>query len=384
MSKNSHSPYEVAVYYFPQYHPDARNSVWHGEGWTEWDILKAARPRYPGHHQPITPAWGYFNEADPEWSAREIDLAADHGITTFLYDWYWYDEKPFLHEALEQGFLVAPNNSRLKFALMWANHTWLNLYTTPFKQPPAILTDGRISLEAFERMTDYIIEHYFSQPNYLTIDGAPYFSLFELGPFVEGLGGLDGAAQALERFRAKTRAAGFPDLHLNTMVPTTNNLPGGASLADPDQIVAQLPFASTTSYNWYQVYTSKAEEFPSVDYNTVAVYNYKAWDELTARFLPLSYYPNVSMGWDSSPRTDQQVAYAPDNYPWTSIYVNNTPEAFAEALRQMKSFLDRSETKQKLFTINAWNEWTEGSYLLPDTVHGTAYLEAVKEVFGAS
>jgi hypothetical protein len=31
--------------------------------------------------------------------------------------------------------------------------------------------------------------------------------------------------------------------------------------------------------------------------------------------------------------------------------------------------------------INCWNEWTEGSYLEPDTIHGMKYLEAVREVF---
>jgi len=34
--------------------------------------------------------------------------------------------------------------------------------------------------------------------------------------------------------------------------------------------------------------------------------------------------------------------------------------------------------------INCWNEWTEGSYLEPDTVHGFQYLDAVKKVFGNS
>src|SRR3954469_14767678 len=81
--------YEVAVYYFPNYHVDSINERWHGKGWTEWDLVKNSQPRFKGHQQPKTPAWGYFDEADPKWAAKEIDLASSNGIDVFIYDWYW-------------------------------------------------------------------------------------------------------------------------------------------------------------------------------------------------------------------------------------------------------------------------------------------------------
>ncbi|WP_165555503.1 glycoside hydrolase family 99-like domain-containing protein [Kribbella pittospori] len=32
--------------------------------------------------------------------------------------------------------------------------------------------------------------------------------------------------------------------------------------------------------------------------------------------------------------------------------------------------------------MNAWNEWTEGSYLLPDTTHRLGNVEAMRDVLG--
>ncbi|MCL5995787.1 MAG: glycoside hydrolase family 99-like domain-containing protein, partial [Chloroflexi bacterium] len=375
------SPYEVAAYYFPQYHPDPRNDAWHGRGWTEWELVKAARPRFPGHRQPIVPAWGYFDESDPRWTGREIDLAADHGITSFIYDWYWYEDGPFLHDGLERGFFGAANNRRLKFAIMWANHDWINIHPALFTGAPALLATGRVTRAAFERMTDYVVDHYFPRPNYLTIDGAPYFSIYEMGTLISGLGGLDATREALDSFRAKTRARGFPDLHLNAVVWGVTVLPVEVKLADPAQVIKVLGCASTTTYAWVHHYNLGEAGFPMDSFAAAATRNEQAW-ETYARQFPVPYYPNVSMGWDPSPRTVQSDCYEQRGYPWTAVLDGNTPAVYKQALQRARAFLDNHAAGTKMLTLNAWNEWTEGSYLLPDTANGTAYLEAVRDVFG--
>ena len=68
-----------------------------------------------------------------------------------------------------------------------------------------------------------------------------------------------------------------------------------------------------------------------------------------------------------------------------STTVGSTPEKFEATLRRAKDWLDKNPQPRmpKLVTVNSWNEWTEGSYLEPDTVNGFGYLEAVRRVFGA-
>jgi hypothetical protein len=46
-----------------------------------------------------------------------------------------------------------------------------------------------------------------------------------------------------------------------------------------------------------------------------------------------------------------------------------------------KEYVDSHDLPVPLITINSWNEWTETSYLEPDTKYGYGYLEAIRKVF---
>lgn len=373
---------EVAVYYFPNYHVDPRNEIVHGKDWTEWDLVKCAQPRFEGHAQPKVPVWGYQDESDPAVFAQKIDAAADHCVDTFLFDWYWYNDGPYIQGALEKGFLQAPNAHRLKFALMWANHDWVDIHPTSLNnrgENARLLYPGAITQSTWDTMTDYIIETYFKHPSYWKIDNRPVFMVYELFKLVDGLGGADSTRQALEAFREKTRKAGFDDLHINAVVWGVQILPGEKTFSDPRQMLETLGFDSVASYVW--VHHVVLPDFPATDYAAIMPQAIDSWAELQAKY-GLPYFPNVTMGWDASPRTLQSDSFENRGYPFGPVMTNNTPANFKKALQAGKEFLEASQSQPKILTINAWNEWTEGSYLEPDTDNGMGYLEAIREVFG--
>ena len=371
--------YQIGVYYFGNYHVDPRNEAVHGPGWTEWELVKQARPRFPGHQQPKVPLWGYEDEADPVAMARKIAAAADHAITHFIFDWYWYNDGPFLNRALEQGFLHAANNDRLKFTLMWANHDWVDIHPQKRSSPCPLLYPGPVTRQTFNTVADYVIETYFRHPSYWKLKGCPVFSFYELMTLMRGLGGVEATRDALESFRAKTRQAGFPDLHLNAVVWGVQILPTEQTITDPAHLLAALGFDSVTSYVW--IHHVRMPSFPLTPYDDVREEAAAHWERARNQY-GLPYHPNVTMGWDSSPRTVQSDVFTNSGYPFTPILAGNTPARFEVALHQAKAFLDRDAQQPKILTVNAWNEWTEGSYLEPDTVNGMGYLEAIRRVFG--
>jgi len=371
---------EVAAYYFPNYHEDARNRRWHGKGWTEWELVRRAEPRFPGHQQPKLPLWGFENEADPQVMARKIDAAADHGLDAFIFDWYWYEDGPYLERCLEEGFLRAPNVDRLKFALMWANHDWLDIHPLTRALQPATLMSGMVTEEAFIAATDHMIAHYFGHPSYWRVDGGLYFSIYELMNLMQSFGGMEETARILNDFRKRVRAAGLGELHLNAVVWGVQILPGEKTITNPNEMLGVLGCDSVTSYVWLHHIGMNA--FPQTEYRWwTEQWNAKC-EELAAEF-ELPYYPNVTMGWDTSPRTVQSDVYENIGYQYMPTISGNTPEAFADALTAAKEFASKQKDQARIVTINAWNEWTEGSYLEPDLIHGMQYLEAVRDVFGS-
>jgi hypothetical protein len=377
------APITVAAYYYPGMHPDPRWDKNKYPGFTEWDEIKAAKPRFPGHIQPKIPTWGYQNEAKPEVMAQKIAAAADYGVNVFIFDWYYYNDGPYLDDALDEGFLHATNQARVKFALMWANHDWYDIQGyNPANNNLKLLYPGKVTPVTWDKICDLVIARYFRQPNYWRLDGKPYFSIYEMSQFLDSFGSIENARAALDQFRAKVRAAGFPGLHVNAIVWGEPNLPGGKTPPGWPKLCHDLALDSLTSYTWVHHGALNNDTFPVSDYLWGRQKYLSFWARAQTDYS-IPYFPNATINWDNSPRAAAGADWSRPAAPVVnSVITGNTPAAFQQSLAFIKARLLALPTQPKIITINAWNEWPEGSCLEPAQQYGYGYLEAVKAVFG--
>jgi len=357
--------YDVAALVYPGYHPDPRwqkeLGIFH-EGIGEWQNVKEAKPKWEGHYQPRQPLWGFENEADPKVMEKKIEAASSHGVNVFIFDWYWYGGRPFLESALSEGFLGAKNNAKMKFFLMWANHNFSDGCNNKVsRKNDRVRLSGAVDKDEFRVMSKRIIDLFLSRPNYYRIGGKPVFMIYEPSSFVDGMGGMENAAAALRRFDDDCRVAGLGGVHIMAC---------SWGKCKPEHVVA-LGIESAT------MYTYAHHVKPRGDYASWAAKGLAKLDSEKARLAGLkAYFGHVSVGWDTNPRYPEVL----------KDVVNSTPADFEKALRNVKDWCDRNTQPgyPKLITINAWNEWIEGSYLEPDTRFKFGYLEAVKRVFGSA
>jgi len=376
----AHTPspgeYHVAAYYWPAYHDDPLwrpffrgNGPGGNEG--EWEIIRKAKPKFDGHYQPRVPLWGYEDATDPNVMEKKINAAVDHGVDIFIFDWLWYNNKPFLESVINKGFLKAKNVDKINFYLMWTNCNFDSPHDLSRSHKYEVIWPSALDRHTFDTVVDRIIKRYMKHPSYYKIDGKPVIAFYEVGSLIKDLGGLENTKKALDSFRQKVKQAGFPGLHLQAMIwalpKTRTEGTHGKGGKTRNNTITYLGFNSLTHYQWahYARIPDKG------DYSEWAAGAMKRWEPVSKEFS-VPYFPHVANGWDTNSRYKK---YMP-------TIINQSPQAFGHALAKAKEFVDKSPVRPKLMTINSWNEWSEGSYLEPDKKFGMGYLEAVRDVFG--
>jgi len=358
-TKDKNDYYVVANIWAP-YHDDPINRKIWPEGIGEWEVVKKAVPGYDGHYQPKVPFWGYEMDNDPKVVERWIDVAVDHGINVFLYDWYWYNEGPFLESAINDGFLKAKNNEKMYFYVMWANHDMPMSTLNPhlFTNENNVVWSAKVDWKNWTIIVDRTIKQYFQKPNYFRIDGKPVFAVYFLDELIRTFENAEGVRKALDYFDAEAKKAGFPGVHFQ--------LSGGVWTAEK-----YVDTVKTMGFSSVVPLTMGGVDRDYIKYGTNSM---EIRDRLD-KALNIPFFPCVSIAYDESPRFLDQKEERGGRF-------NRSPQTFAMFLAKAKEWVDNhpDPARPKLLLINAWSEWAEDCYLLPDMKYGFGYLEAVKDV----
>jgi hypothetical protein len=348
------------AFYLPQFHPIPENDEWWGRGFTEWRNVTRAVPLFPGHHQPQIPAdLGFYDLRLAESRVAQAELAKAHGVDGFCYWHYWFNgrrllERPF-KEALKSGQPDFP------FCLAWANEPWARNW---LGRNQDVLAAQSYSKADDERHSAWLADA-FADHRYLRVGRRPVFLVYHpahhpnIDRFTSQLRDIV-AARGLENpyliainshSLSDFRPFGF-DAHLK-FEPQLGALPGAL-----DDTLGAETFM-------------EANRTLGLEECGLRVYDYQRARDLMQRFAtPRPAIPCVLVGFDNSPRRGQKGV----------ILINNSPEAFADALETAVRANVVEMPENELVFINAWNEWAEGNHLEPDVANGRGHLEALLQV----
>jgi hypothetical protein len=285
------------------------------------------------------PLWGW-NDDSMAVMERQIDLAADHGVSFFAFCWYWHDDGGAINEAAIRAdslhtsmelFLKAKNSDRMEFALLVANHGGFEIKGT----------------EAWKQAADYWMR-YLKDPRYLRVDGKPLLIIFNsAGGDREGFAYLQEAA----------RKAGLP----------------GVAIAACGDGHFDLGYTHRTHYNIIPGYTDGGEAHTFAELTAAHMAQWRG-------SAKQPYIPEVTAGWDARPwESTEGHGKRPGWY-----YPDRTPEQFADALRKAIAWTEQhpdQTTQEHTILVYAWNEFGEGGYIAPTKGDPEGkYLKALKSV----
>lgn len=365
---------KVIANYLPQFHRIPENDAWWGEGYTEWVAVKNSKPLYKGHNQPRVPEnEHYYRLDDANELRRQAKQAREHGIYGFGIYHYWFSselhllDKPvqLLHENpdIDIHYMFIWDNSSWKRT--WSNvkfgNDWSSVYGADKSQQQTgsgLLAELRYGdEEEWTKHFEYLLP-FFRDSRYIKIDNKPVFGFYNQNNEPEVL------AKMCACWDALAKKAGFDGVQCLGKRNNQNiNIMDYAFLYQPEWdgwLWHTLP--QRLYFRLKQEWSKRTGKPMKYHYDAIWKRILKSAEKCDAQDVFYSGF----VAYDDSPRRGQKGR----------IVTNESPAKLEKYLTQL---LRCSAEQDKEFVfLTAWNEWGEGAYLEPDTTHGYAYLQAVK------
>jgi lipopolysaccharide biosynthesis protein len=365
---------KIIPIYFPQFHAIEENNKWWGNGFTDWDNVKNAKPLYKGHNQPRIPLnKNYYDLTNIDTIKWQVELAKKYLIYGFTIYHYWFDGKLVLNLPTEK-FL---NNQELNipFALTWANEKWTTRWEGT-EEKVIIEQTHEPSIEKWEEHFLYLLD-FFKDPRYIKINNKPIFAIYR--PYL--IKQLD---KMITYWQKRAKECGLNGIY---MIAIKNfEIPNLQILNNFDACMRFQPFETVNSFKMLGKSTyihKQLRKMPENILDSLRKLNkkiqktYKTYDydnvcynmlNNASEIKNITIFDSLFLEWDNTARYKEK----------STIYTGCTPEKFEYWLNKLCQKTLTSNSKENIIFINAWNEWAEGTYLEPDEKNRYAYLEAIK------
>lgn len=359
---------KIIAMYLPQFHAIPENDEFWGTGFTDWVSVKKAKPLFKGHRQPKIPLdenyYDLSTENDVRWQTR---LAKKYGIYGFGIYHYWFNnEKNILtkpaeiirdNEDIDTHYFFAWDNGSWKRS--WSNvkgNNWSPLAEENVsKKGPSILIPYILGTEPdWENHFDYLLS-FFKDERYIKIDGKPVFVIYNYSKDILPM---------VAYWDKLAQQNGFPGVFVIYRYDELNPCPQDANM------YYYQPLAAA---GWQKKYTVSKMYYKVMDlfhFDVLKSYDYDAiWKcllETASKKKEINVFHGAFVSYDDTPRRGIKG----------KIIKGASPEKFSKYLKKLLDIC-KSQNKEFLF-LTAWNEWSEGAYLEPDSDFRYDYLEALK------
>lgn len=307
-----------------------------------------------------TPLLGLYN--DQQTMDREIIAASQHGVDFFMMLWYPWSgtmetnryQSPKLNDALTY-FMNSPEAYRMRFCIEVCNH------------PPFVIS----TLDFWKECAEVWIEA-MKHPCYLRIGGRPVIKIHAAGQLWEESGStVDGVRERIQYLRRRADEAGLGELVICGGAP-------GPMVWDNHWVKEVFDF--TGDYMDIPTFFPKHLQTPYpydwLSYFLIQLRGGHQFDEIP-------YMPVIAAGWDPTPWKYPVETRPPYKLPTKQEWIRELRRVAEDLHTRPQMGIPLPDgSRQKAFTIYAWNEFGEGGYVAPTTGTGWMYLEGISEVFG--
>jgi hypothetical protein len=370
---------KLFAFYFPQFHSIPENDLWWGNGFTDWDLVKSAKPLFDNHYQPRVPFNNnYYNPTIEKTINNQINLAKEYGISGFMFYHYWFDGELMLNKPLE--VFLNTKDPDFQFCVCWANESWTKSW---IGRPDIILKKQthKNDKELWQRHFNYLLP-FFKDSRALKIDGRPVFLIYE--PEI-----VTGTKEMFEFWNEQAKHNELPNFYF--IAVKNHEFINDSFLINYDAILKFQPRLAFTSskynnfnfrsvFNFLRILPEGFKGFLLKYLNRVQTYSLidskKIWQKILQNaYIKISKYPHLKIfesvfyEWDNTARYGNKA----------KIFNGLTDD---DMKRNLSSIIELSKSNGvDIIFYNAWNEWSESAYLEPDLVFGLNKLKLIHKIF---